>query len=810
MTLLIWTGADASTIRKVMGPIIGRQPIPHEVIPFPQNKFDPFAIPQCAPGDVLLACGARAMEALCQAGIFPKKRTIGSCRENPVKHGDGHLFVTYDPGMINIDYARFPEIQWDTALAIRQHNLGDVRPKIGKYTWVESLHEVIAEIDRRYEATGKPVYMACDIEAMGLDEYREGARILSISFTIDEGESFMLYFEEGETLTPPEPWLDLEGMDYWQGLWTQVNWLLTTDKVRTEGANFKFDSRWLNYKWAINCTNLKFDTLLVGTLLNENISNSLKMHAKIHTDMGGYEDGMDKYDMGHLEVVPKEELGDYMGGDTDATHRVAKTMRKELVKDHRLVTFYTKLLHPSATVFEKMERNGIVVDVEYMAQLESEIEAEQFRLRKKMQDLCPRKLVAKYADNFSFTRPVIIKDLFFSSLGYNLKPKMYTEKAKEQTKEYASTSVDHLMMFGDAPEAAAFVSLLSELNSANKTQSTYVQGFMKHLRSDGRFHPHYMLFKGGYGDKDDDAGADTGRTSAKDPAVQTIPKHTKWQKKLRRAYIPPPGKTILQLDFSQGELKIAACLANEPTMINAYQNGIDLHAITAARISGYEFHDFMLLPEDVRDDLRSRGKAGNFGLLYGMGAEGFMNYAFTSYGVKMTLMECETARDAFFELYSALPQWHDYYKNIAKRFGEVRSPLGRVRHLPLINSRDRQAASKAGRNAINSPVQSTLSDMMQLAMVMIDREYGDQVEMFLMCHDSIAMYVPIEEAEIWAKRLKAVLDNLPLKQLFGWDHQLQFTSDAEVAVPDIKENLPKGLGDGATSLASLKKVKLLA
>jgi hypothetical protein len=128
----------------------------------------------------------------------------------------------------------------------------------------------------------------------------------------------------------------------------------------------------------------------------------------------------------------------------------------------------------------------------------------------------------------------------------------------------------------------------------------------------------------------------------------------------------------------------------------------------------------------------------------------------------------------------------------------------------LINSRDRQAASKAGRNAINSPVQSTLSDMMQLAMVMIDREYGDQVEMFLMCHDSIAMYVPIEEAEIWAKRLKAVLDNLPLKQLFGWDHQLQFTSDAEVAVPDIKENLPKGLGDGATSLASLKKVKLLA
>ena len=1146
MTLYIWTNSDAMTIRTVMGPIISRQSVSHQIIPFPDNINDVFPVPTCGPGDVLLACGTRALTALAELGVFEKKhKTVGSNRGRAHRWGHGHVFMTYDPSMVNVDYARFPDIQWDTQLAIRQHDFQDVKPQTGEYLWVESLDQVIAEVDRRYALTGKKVYMACDTETMGLNEYDDKARIISISFTLDAGKSYMLYFEEGETLIPIGSGFAWEEPSYWQSLWEQVHWLLTTDKIALEGANWKYDSRWINRKWAINCTNFRFDTLLVGTLLNENISNSLKMHAKIYTTMGGYEDDMDKHDMAHLEAVSKEELGQYMGGDTDATHRVAAIMRQDLLRDRPLVNFYSKLLHPSSSVFEKMERNGVLVDAPYMESLERELEAEQFRLEKEMRDLCPRKLMAKYQDNFSFTRPVIIRDLFFSGMGYNLKPKMLTEKSGEP-----STAVDHLLMFGDAPEAQAFVSKLSELNSANKTLSTYVRGFMKHLRSDGRYHSSYMLFKGGYGDKDNDSGADTGRTSAKDPAMQcqiggsliytnagnqtllsmvegfekgrryrvlthtgswrdvvgvyrngvkpvfkvsfrngyvvystgnhpllsssgflrtdkstvgdrvfflkgwhahskvqfagdgireieslavrsisekvampvsvrssesgvgsdasqwknwvlrmlesrasdsawkgqqiqpvqnlqcmgqddwkmhkpeqqrlyslwgsrdsslrkveklrefssgyggsahgqiarslsrherqlraqelplgdsygaisqyqtrpldraqrgspmslrlglaggiesrntqspiiervehdsgpqhaqealkagfclseidcieyigthetydltidschsfiangvvvhnTLPKHTKWAKKLRRALIAPPGKTILQLDYSQGELKIAACLANEPTMLAAYLNGVDLHAITAAKMSGYLFEDFLLLPEDVFDELRSRGKAGNFGLCYGMGAEGFQAYALNSYGVKMSLLECETARDAFFELYKGLLPWHDKYKNIARRYGEVRSPLGRVRHLPLINSRDRQAASKAGRNAVNSPVQATLSDMMQLAMIFIDREYGDKVEMMMMTHDSIGLYVPMEEATIWGKRLKDILDNLPLKAMFGWDHQLPFTSDVEIAVPDLKDNLPKGLGDGVVSLASLKKVKVFS
>lgn len=804
MAVIIWTGADASTIRKVFSPIMQRQHVEHRVEP------DLSKLPNAKPGDIVLACGTKALMILIGLGLFPKNRTVTSCRETPRLHNGVHYFVTFDPGITSRDYARFPDLQWDLQLCIRLQVTGSVTPQLGTYEWVESFHELIEDIDRQYEKTGKPMDMACDTETLGLDEYHPGnderppARIISISFTIKEGESKMMYFGPQEKPVQPEPWEDIESIDdYWKGVWIQLHWLLTTNKVKLRGANWKYDSRWLNRQFAINCTNFKFDTMLAGTLLNENISNSLKMHAKLHTPLGGYEDGLENVDMGRMDLVPKEKIGQYMGADTDSTFRVAKVFVNELKKDRGLINFYTKVLHPSSTVFEKMERNGVVVDVPYMKELEHEIETEQKRLHVEMKKAVPRKIWYKYLDAFEdetknpFAKPTLMRDLFFSPQGFNLHPTQFTEKSAD-----ASTAMDHLLTFGDEPDASQFINLLSELNSANKTMSTYVRGFMKHIRVDGRFHPHYMLFRGDYGNDADDSGTDTGRTSAKDPAVQTIPKHTKWAKRLRRAYTCPSGKTIIQLDFSQGELRIAACLANEHTMIQAYKDGRDLHSVTGAKLAGYSYDDFLLLPDDIRDPFRSQAKPANFGLLYGMGAEGLMQYAFVSFGLKLSLKEANDIRDAFFELYSGLTTWHKHYKSLAKQWGYIRSPLGRLRHLPLIHSRDRDVAAKAERNGVNSPVQSTLSDMMQLAQVEIDRQYPtSDLELFMMTHDSTAAYVPIEEAEIWAKRLKPILDNLPLKEMFNWDHQLQFTSDVEIARPD---------DHGVLHLGGLKKFKVAA
>jgi len=791
--LIIWTTADAQLIRKVIGPIVARQKVDHRV------DSDISKMPFLADGDVLLACGGKALATLLSQGLVPKGRTITSLRDRAIPASKGSVFVTFDPVMVQKEYERLPEIQWDVQLAIRMHATGSTKPPIGTYRYVESLHEMIERIDAKYEATGTAVVVTADLETKGLDEYNPDAWIIACSFTDSKGMADVLYFDKGEVPTrSKDPWHN-EAQSYWEGLWDQLHWMFTSPKITLRGANFKYDSRWIFRKWEIDVTNLKMDTLLVGSLLDENRSNSLKLHAKVYTPMGGYEDDMKQelarlgITMGELEKLPKPKLLPYVGGDTDATYQVAEVMKEELVKDRQLANFYVKVLHPSSKVFEKMERTGVCLDIPYYHKLQAELETEIARLDGLMKKMIPRKLAIKYQDNFSLSRPALMREFLFTPAGLNLKATQYTEKAKE-----ASTAIDHLLTFSDVPEAKAFVDLLKESNSASKTLSTFVVGFLKHLRSDGKFHPSYRLARGGFEGGNKDSGTVTGRTSASDPAVQTTPKHTKWSKKLRRAMVPPPGKTILQIDYSQGELKIAACLAEEPVMLQAYKNGADLHAITAAQINGYKYEDFMLLPDDLRDELRSGGKAGNFGLIYGMGETGFMDYAFSTYGVKYTLAEAGQKRVAFFDLYSRLPGWHNEYKNIAKRTGFIRSPLGRVRHLPLITSRDREAQAQAERQAVNSPVQSCLSDMMQLAMILIDKEYGDQVDMFMMTHDACAFYVPLGDEVLWAKRLKAIMDNLPLKAMFGWDHQLQFTTDAECCIPDP---------EGVLSFAYLKKMK---
>ena len=748
-------------------------------------------MPACTAGDVVLAFGGKALDSLKAVKAAPKARTIGSLREKVLSWAGVRYLPTYDPAITQRDYARLPEIQWDIQLAARLATTGDTKPVLGEYRYVDDLSELIERIDEKYEKIGKPVDVGVDLETVGLNEYAPGVRIVSISFTVDEGKSDLLYFEEGESPVKPIGIHEaLNDLDYWEGLWIQINWVLTSKKVKTTGANFKFDSNWMAEKWRIFCTNHTFDTLLVGSLLDENRSNSLKLHAKLFTPMGGYEEGLGGYDMARMDLVPKHINLAYAGADTDATYRVTTRFRKDLLKDRKLANFYVNLLHPASKAFEKLERTGALVDVPYYWELASELRSEKARLADAMLELVPNKLKAKYYDGIMSSleeetspfKPAFLKEYLFTPKGLNLKPKMLTAGGPRGDKpKTPSTAHEHLMMFHDDPEAAAFVDLLKEYSSAAKTLSTYVLGFLKHLRPDNRFHATYLLSRADKGNSLGE-GAVTGRTSARDPAVQTISKHTKWAKRLRRAFIAPPGYVILQLDYSQGELRIVACIAEEPVMLKAYRDGMDLHAITAAKLMGYSIEDFMMLPAEERDEYRSRGKAGNFGLIYGMQAPGFQDYAYTAYGVKLTSGEAFTSREAFFDLYCKLPEWHDTYKAQGHRWESVRSPLGRVRHLPLINSKDREIRSMAERQAINSPIQSCLSDMMQLAMVHIDREYGSNiVQMFMMTHDSIALYVPEDDAVEWAKRIKQIMENLPLDK-FGWKPQLTFVADAEVGV----------------------------
>jgi DNA polymerase I-like protein with 3'-5' exonuclease and polymerase domains len=205
-------------------------------------------------------------------------------------------------------------------------------------------------------------------------------------------------------------------------------------------------------------------------------------------------------------------------------------------------------------------------------------------------------------------------------MGLNLKPKMWTPKPDKDGNKKPSTAIDHIMMFEDVPEAQVFVGLIKRYSQAAKARGTYVgeedgsgdNGFLSCLAGDDRFHPNFFLFTG---DKDhDEGGTVTGRTSAKNPAVQTIPVHHPWAKRLKECYIAPPGHVIAGCDYMQGELMVAACIANEENMIASYKAGRDLHVETSAEFAGYTYDGLLALKktdEHLYKETRQLGKAGN-------------------------------------------------------------------------------------------------------------------------------------------------------------------------------------------------------
>jgi DNA polymerase I-like protein with 3'-5' exonuclease and polymerase domains len=164
-----------------------------------------------------------------------------------------------------------------------------------------------------------------------------------------------------------------------------------------------------------------------------------------------------------------------------------------------------------------------------------------------------------------------------------------------------------------------------------------------------------------------------------------------------------------------------------------------------------------------------------------MGHLGYQAYAKASYGVEMSENEAQQQREDFFDLYPALVGWHNKYRGFAKNKGFVSSPLGRVRHLPMIWSKDREIAAGAERQAINSPIQATLSDLCLWAITLLEQQYADKgLWIAGMTHDSLYGYYPMNSPIDWPRVITETMSNLPIKETFGWDHQIPFPADIEV------------------------------
>jgi len=789
--LYLWTSAKHHQLVSVTKPVLDT------IRPRPAAQglsFTPYELPIPESGQIHLAMGTKTVDVLKEARIIPRNLSVAKLRGKvwpvPGEPDRGAWMITYDPYMVERDAKALTDIQWDVRLACRYLTSGSLAPKVGTYNWVSGFSDLIDAVKREADKTGEKVRLFEDLETLGLWPWYDKAWIISIAFCHKIGTAAMMKFpENGDYPT--------------DAVLQQVEWLENADEISLAGASLKFDNLWKKAKWGLDWPKaFLFDTLLGGGLVNENRQNSLNIHAKIYTDMGGYDDMFNAaHEKGRMDLaLAKDPEGFviYAGGDVDAGARAREEIVGELTADPGLVDFYTTILHPAARAFEKIEYTGILVDSQELAAVGLICAEESAAAHADMYELVPPRIKRKRSgatgDRLKFT-PAVLRDIFFDEAGWDLEPLVWTDKAK-----LPSTSVDdHLKRFKDHPQAGPFLEALKRKNKAEKIGSSYVVGFLKHLRPDGRFHPTFALHVGSQYEDDDETGTNTGRTAAKNPHAQTIPKRWKpgdynWPSVLRACYPAPPGQLIGEIDYSQGELKIHAMLANEPTMLKLFHEGMDMHLLTGTKLAGITYEEGQALEKTdpkLFKRMRYGAKAPNFGLIFMQSPPGFQRYAYKEWDLDYSLAECQKIHGDFFALYRMLRAYSERQMRAAREDLCVINPFGRVRHLPLAVSKDKKTRAGALRQAVNAPTQSTLSDMGLWSIAIADGPdhdlLGRGLDIFNFVHDAVQFYFPDTSAGFeMVQEMKDIMENLPYGELCDWEPELKMTTDFEYG-PNLAE-----------------------
>lgn len=263
--------------------------------------------------------------------------------------------------------------------------------------------------------------------------------------------------------------------------------------------------------------------------------------------------------------------------------------------------------------------------------------------------------------------------------------------------------------------------------------------------------------------------------SSSNPNFQNIPSVSKLSSDaakevvhmIKNMFIVPKGYTLLGGDYSQAELRLMADYSGDRKMVGAYVSDKDLHTVTLLNVSGISEEEFYSYDKDKQKTMRRDAKAVNFGLIYGMSAAGFMDYARDNYGIIMTIEEATKTREAFFETYESLTTYHDTYIRKCKKFGYVRTLFGRKRLLPDIYSDVPRLVAEAERAAINTPIQGSAGEFMELAIALLRYRLSPAVKFVNTVHDSIMFYVPDALVPETARILKDTCENLPMMEYFG-------------------------------------------
>jgi DNA polymerase-1 len=559
----------------------------------------------------------------------------------------------------------------------------------------------------RWLAAIEAAALVCfDTETTSLDPL--GNRIVGLSFCVEPGRACYLPLAHSYAGAPDQ--LDRDTV-----LARLAPWFGDASRAKV-GQNVKFDQHALaNHGVAL--AGVAHDTLLESYVLESHKPHDMDSLAWRHLDWKtlAYAEvcGKGASQIG-FDQVSVERATEYSAEDADVTLRLHRHLHPQLAADAKLERLYREIEMPVREVLFRMERHGVLVDAALLARQGAELAERVMALEREAHALA--------GQPFNLGSPKQLGEILFTRMKLPVTKKTATGQPSTDEEVLEALAADYPL-----PK------LLLEHRALSKLKSTYTDKLPQMIdRRTGRVHTTFGQ-----------ATAVTGRLASNDPNLQNIPVRTAEGRRIREAFVAPPGHALVSADYSQIELRIMAHLSGDAALTRAFHEGADIHRATAAEIFGVP-------AADVTADQRRYIKAVNFGLIYGMGAFGLAQQLGIERGAAQQFI------DKYFARYPGVADYMRRTRELAREQGYVETVFGRRLWLPDIKAAGGPRRAAAERAAINAPMQGTAADLVKLAMIAVDRwiaEAGLATRLLLQVHDELVLEVP--EGEL--ARVKAEL-----------------------------------------------------
>ena len=547
-----------------------------------------------------------------------------------------------------------------------------------------------------------------DTETTGLNPL--SAELVGISFSWEAHKGFYIPF--------PESFEDA------QKLIELFRPFFESSAIEKIGQNLKYDLKVL-HKYKIEVKGPLFDTMIAHYLINADMRHNMEVLAETYLNYSPISiiELIGKKGKNQLSMrdVSLEKLTEYAVEDADITFQLASHFKKELT-DAETLKLFNDIEIPLVKVLASMELEGIRLDTAFLKSLSTDLNNDITSLESKIYEAA--------GETFNIASPKQLGVILFEKLKLVDKPK------KTKTGQY-STAEDVLSYLA---KEHTIIQHILEYRGLAKLKSTYVDALPEQvLESTGHIHTEYMQ-----------TVASTGRLSSNNPNLQNIPIRTERGRQVRKAFVPRNEQyTLLAADYSQIELRVIAAMSQEETMIEAFKNGEDIHASTAAKV-------FNVSLSDVTREQRGNAKTVNFGIIYGVSAFGLSNQT------DLSRTEAKELIETYYETYPKLRKYMSSQVDFARDHGYVTTLSNRRRYLKDINSRNAIVRGAAERNAVNAPIQGSAADVIKIAMINIYNKLqqgGFKTKMLLQVHDELVFDVYKPELETMKVLIKEEMEN---------------------------------------------------